>query len=178
MTSNDYTFMNTAAWQVACDCCLIGTGCVTDHFANNYIMRTDVDAALTENVRDAREMVADCIDHAAEYLITGEEVEALADELRMIDEWLDDRDGDARCLDLARDVIAFTCDVDPYQLTTEMRDGLESAAVELAADLTQCVAWLEDQIFEYDDEEARELLARVRAALDADYPDGWMCIAF
>ena len=83
-----------------------------------------------------------------------------------------------RHIDLARDVIAFTCDVDPYQLTTEMRDGLESAAVELAADLTQCVAWLEDQIFEYDDEEARELLARVRAALDADNPGGWMCIAF
>lgn len=88
------------------------------------------------------------------------------------------RNDNIRHIDLARDVVAFTNDVDPYQLTTEMRDGLESAAVELAADLTQCVMWLEDQIFEYDDEEARELLARVRAALDADYPDGWMCIAF
>jgi hypothetical protein len=123
-------------------------------------------------------MVAECIDRADEFRIEGEELDALADELRMIDEWLDDRDGDARRLDLARDVVAYTNDADPYQLTTEMRDGLESAAADLAADLTQCVAWLEDQIFEYDDEEARELLARVRAALDADYPDGWMCIAF
>ena len=166
----NYSYLNSTPWQVACYCCdsATGSGCNTDRFAFNFWMRTDVDAALLENVRDAREMVADCIDHAAEYLITGEEVEALADELHMIDEWLDDRDGDARRLDLARDVIAFTNDVDPYQLASDMHDGMESAAADLAADLTQCVAWLEDQIFEYDDEEARELLARVRAALDAD----------
>jgi hypothetical protein len=116
MTSNDYTFMNTAAWQVACDCCLIGTGCNTDHFANNYLFRDDFEAALAENVREARGMVAECIDRAVEFLIEGEELDALADELRMLDAWLD-----------ANEATTVTISGDGYELTAyETEDGWQA----------------------------------------------------
>jgi len=90
--ATDLSHMNTAAWQVACACCLVGTGCITNHFAFNYLFRDDIDVALAENVREARGMVAECIDRADEFRIEGKELDALADELRMLDAWLDAND--------------------------------------------------------------------------------------
>ena len=112
----DLSHMNTAAWQVACDCCLIGTGCITNHFANNYLFRDDFEAALAENVREARGMVAECIDRAVEFLIEGEELDALADELRMLDAWLD-----------ANEATIITVSGDGYDLTAfETEDGWQA----------------------------------------------------
>ena len=112
----DLSHMNTAAWQVACACCLVGTGCITNHFANNYLFRDDFDAALTENVRDARGMVADCIDRADELRIEGEELDALADELRMLDAWLD-----------ANEATIITVSGEGYELTAyETEDGWQA----------------------------------------------------
>lgn len=84
-------------------------------------------------------------------------------------------DGDGR-IGLAREIVAFANDVDPYAITTNI-DDLDRATADLARDLTQCVPWLEDQVTEYDDQEARELLARVRAALDEDLGE-WMALAY
>ncbi len=122
----DLSHMNTAAWQVACDCCLVGSGCNTDHFANNYIMRTNVDAALTENVREARGMVAECIDRADEFLIEGEELDALADELRMLDAWLDANDH-AEGTEGTEEATIITISGDGYDLTAyEAEDGWQA----------------------------------------------------
>ena len=112
----DLSHMNTAAWQVACACCLVGTGCVTNHFAFNYLFRDDFDAALAENVREARGMVAECIDRADEFRIEGEELDALADELRMLDTWLD-----------ANEATIITVSGEGYELTAyETEDGWQA----------------------------------------------------
>lgn len=119
----DLSHTTTAAWIVACDCCLIGTGYNTDHFANNYLFRDDIDAALTENVRAAREMVAGCIDRADEFRIEGEELDALADELRMLDAWLDANDH----AEGTEEATIITIDGDGYYLTTyEAEDGWQA----------------------------------------------------
>lgn len=112
----DLSHMNTAAWQVACACCLVGTGCVTNHFAFNYLFRDDFDVALAENVREARGMVAECIDRADEFRIEGEELDALADELRMLDAWLD-----------ANEATIITVSGEGYELTAyETEDGWQA----------------------------------------------------
>ena len=119
----DLSHMNTAAWQVACACCLVGTGCITNHFANNYIMRTDVDVALAENVREARGMVAECIDRADEFRIEGVELDALADELRMLDAWLDANDH----ADGTEEAAIITVSGEGYELTAyETEDGWQA----------------------------------------------------
>jgi hypothetical protein len=112
----DLSHMNTAAWQVACACCLVGTGCVTNHFAFNYLFRDDFDAALAENVREARGMVAECIDRADEFRIEGEELDALAEELRLLDAWLD-----------ANEATIITVSGEGYELTAyETEDGWQA----------------------------------------------------
>ena len=63
--------------------------------------------------------------------------------------------------ELAAKIIDYSRDVDPYAIATNIDDP-NQAARDLAANLGQCAAWLEEQAEEYDDDRARELLALVR----------------
>ena len=62
---------------------------------------------------------------------------------------------------LAAEIIDYIAECDPYGITTDIDDH-DHATSDLAQNLDQCAAWLEEQAEEYDDDRARELLARVR----------------